>query len=170
MRSLKYLVLLIIIFSSCVAQEAPSCPSILNYIEKNLPHSGILKNAEGFVYVDVDDAYIHKLIAFIENDGFEEPPYFGNSHLVGAHITVIYPEEMKKYNVPRIQESGDIIYFVPKECKVAHPPKWRKIEEVYFIVVEAPELDRIRAEYGLPKHQYEFHITIGVKPKTAKAA
>jgi hypothetical protein len=38
------------------------------------------------------------------------------------------------------------------------------MSEVYFVVVEAPELDRIRAKYGLPQRLYPFHITIGAKP------
>ena len=171
MRLLRYLfVFLITSFSSCVAQEAPSCPTILNYIQQNLSNCGVLKESDGFVYVDVDDRYIHNLVTFIQKDGFEEPPYFGELGLVGAHITVIYPDEIKKYGVDRIQECGEIIYFIPKECLVVHPPKWLAIDEVYLLVVEAPELDRIREKYGLPKREYDFHVTIGVKPKTAKSA
>jgi len=77
---------------------------------------------------------------------------------------------MKKYGVERIQECGETIDFVPKECQVVHPPRWKAIDKVYFVVVEAPELDRIREKYGLLKRKYPFHITIGVKPKMAKAA
>lgn len=155
---------------SCFAQETTSCSTILEYIQKSLPHCGVLKNSGGFVYVDLDDEYIHKLVTFIQKDGFEEPPYFGSAELVGAHISVMYAEEVKKYGVEDIQEYGETIYFVPKTCQVVHPPKWHEIDEVYFIVVEAPELDRIRKKYGLPKKEYDFHITIGVKPKMAKSA
>lgn len=159
-----------IICQSCIARETPSCPKMLNYIQNSLPHFGILKNSGGFVYLDVDDEYIHKLVAFIQDDGFEEPPYFGSADLVGAHITVIYPDEVKKYGIKEVQECGETIHFTPKECKVVHPPRWQEIDEVYFIVVEAPELDRIREKHGLPKREYDYHITIGVKPKIAKAA
>jgi len=155
---------------SCIAQEAPSCPKVLHYVQDQLPHCGILKKSESFVYVDVDDEYIHKLITFIQKDGFEEPPYFVNSDSVGAHITVMYEDEVKKYGIGEIQECGEKIYFTPKECKIVHPPRWQEMDEVYFIVVEAPELDRIRKKYGLTKKEYDFHITIGVKPKMAKSA
>lgn len=151
------------------AQEAPACSAILNYIQETLPQSGVLKESEGFVYVDVDDAYIHKLILFIQQEGFEEPPYFGDG-LVGAHISVMDPGEVEKYGVGKIQEFGERVDFVLKECHVVHPPQWREIDEVYFVAVEAPELDRIREKYGLPKKLYDFHITIGVKPKVAKSA
>lgn len=159
------LFVLVIMTSHCFAKEAPSFQEILNYIQTNLPHSGILKQAEGFVYVDLDDEYIHKLVTFIHADGFEKPPYFGNSEVVGAHITVIYPDEMTKYGIGEIEECGKAIHFDPKNCQVVKPPNWEEIEEVYFIVVESPELDRFRVKYGLPKREYDFHITIGVKPK-----
>jgi len=173
MRFLRCLhIFLIILFSLSFAQEipAPSCPAILNYIEENLPYCGILKNSHGFVYVDLDDEYIHKLITFIQQDGFQEPPYFGDAGLVGAHITVIYPEETTKYGIQEIEECGEIISFVPKDCRAVHPPRWKRIDEVYFIAIEAPQLDKIREKYGLPKREYDFHITIGVKPKLAKSA
>lgn len=159
------IIVAIVIFSSCDAREAPSCSGVLQYAEKSLPHSGVLQNSSGFVYVKVDDEYIHKLIPYIQKEGFEEPPYFGNENLVGAHITVVYPDEMKTFEIKEIQESGKIIHFTPKRCEIVQPPKWQDIEEVYFIVIESPELDLIRAKYGLPKREYEFHITIGVKPQ-----
>ena len=82
----------------------------------------------------------------------------------------MYPEEATKYGVKEIKECGEMISFVPKKCQVVHPPRWKEIDEVYFIVVDAPQLDQIREKYGLPKREYDFHITIGVKPKMAKAA
>lgn len=153
------------------AQEipAPSCSEILSCVEESLPQHGILKNSEGFLYVDLDDQYVHKLIPFIECDGFQEPPYFGDG-LVGAHITVIYPQEMEEYGIRQIEECGETISFCPQRCQVVHPSRMKGVDEVYFIVVEAPELDEIRAKYGLPKREYAFHITIGVKPKMAHSA
>jgi hypothetical protein len=168
---MRYLfILLVAVCSSCAAEKAPACPAILTYIQKKLPHSGVLGNSEGFVYVKVDDQYIHKLVTFIQEEGFEEPPYFGRPGLVGAHISVVYAEEMKRYKVGEIQEYGETIHFTPKACKVVHPPNWPGREGVYVIVVEAPELERIREKYGLPKQEFAFHITIGVKSKAAKAA
>jgi hypothetical protein len=169
MHLLRYLcVALMLIGYGCIAQEAPS--TILNYIQNQLPHCGILKKTEGFVYVDVDDEYIHRLITFIQEEGFEEPPYFGNADLVGAHISVMYGDEVKKYGIKEMQECGETIYFTPLECQIVHPPTWKEIDEVYLVVVEAPELDKIREKYGLPKRMYDFHITVGVKLKIAKSA
>lgn len=159
-------IFLMLVCSQCPAQT-PSCPKILHYIHEELPQQGVLKSSDGFVYVDVDDAYIHKLIAFIQKDGFEKPPYFGSTDLVGAHISVIYQDEMKQYGVGEIEECGETIDFRATGCNIVHPHKWKDMDEVYFVVVEAPELDQIRKKYGLPKREYDFHITIGVKHKAA---
>jgi len=167
---LKYLIAIcFLIGQSGIAREAPSCPRIIDYIENHLPLQGRLQFTSGFVYVDVDDDYIHCLIPFIEREGFEEPPYFGRSDLVGAHITVIYPEEVKKYRIHNIKECGKTIHFSVKTCQVVQPPSWGG-DEIYLIIVDVPELNKIRDQYGLPKSELPFHITIGVKPKVAKAA
>jgi hypothetical protein len=173
MRAFLFIkVFLILVFTVAFAGEIParSCPEIINYIEENLAHHGTLRKSGGFVYLDLDDEYVHQLITFIENDGFEEPPYFGEEGLVGAHITVMSASETKKYGISEIKECGEEIYFVPKKCQVVNPFGWDRMEEVYFIVVEASRLDAIREEYGLPKSEHDFHITIGVKPKIAQSA
>lgn len=167
-------ILLVAIFTNSFGQETsfsvPQCVVILRYVEENFPCRGVLKISHGFVYVDLDDKYVHKLITFLTQDGFKEPPYFGNTDLVGAHITVASPEETERYRLKEIQECGDVIPFTLKRCEVVHPPKWKEIDELYLIVVESPELDKIRKKYGLPKQEYDFHITIGVKPKVAHSA
>lgn len=150
-----------------VAECPPSSSRVLEMIEKRLPLSGHLECSAGFVYVDVDDQYIHELAPLIQEEGFEEPPYFENAESVGAHITVIYPGEITP--IPEIQECGQPISFVPKTCQVIHPLKLQMIDEMYLVIVESPMLDEIREKYGLPKRQYDFHITIGAKPKKSTA-
>lgn len=167
MRFLRYVhIFLIALFATSFAQElsVPSCPEILSAIEEKLPHCGTLRSSNGFLYVDLDDEYVHQLITFIQKEGFLEPPYFG-AGLVGAHITVAYPDETTKYGIEEIEECGEEISFVPQTCQVVHPPRWKEIDEVYFVVVESTQLDQIREKYGLPRKEYDFHITIGVKPK-----
>ncbi len=156
---------------SYAALDNASCPKILSYAQNQLSHRGVLQTCESFVYVNIDDEYIHKLIKFIKKEGFEEPPYFGDSNLVGAHITAIYPDEVKKYGITKVPECGRVIDFTPKECQVVvKPPTWQEVDALYLVVVEAPELDAIRRKYELPHRKYDYHITIGVKPKTIKTA
>lgn len=171
MKFIKYcLLFLAIACQKLPAQEPSSCHQILTYIENHLPLCGILKKSGDFIYVDLDDEYVHKLIPFIEKDGFQAPPYFGSSDLVGAHITVIYPGEVQKYKIENFKECGEKICFSLKACQIVHPPRWEGIDEIYLIVIDSPELDKIRQKYGLPEKEYNYHITIGVKPKVAHAA
>ena len=169
-RLFKYLFFAVLLLSGglSLAQEVPSCSKILDYVDNQLPHCGVLKNSQRFVYVAVDNDYIHKLVTFINEAGFEEPPYFGD--LVGAHLSVIYPDEVKNYGIGAIEECGEIIYFTPQGCKIVPPETMQGVEAMYVIVVEAPQLDWIRKKYGLPQKKYPFHITIGVKPTVAQAA
>ena len=185
MQKLKYYFLLLLFVLSNLSAQGPLSASIyelydsskataqtraaiMNWAQK-LSHVGVLKNENGFIYVDVDDAYIHKLVTFLEKEGFEKPPYFGRPGLVGAHITVIYSYETAKYGIEEIEECGKKISFKIKECQIIQPPSW-DAEELCLLVIEAPELNRIRYKYGLPKQKYPFHITIGIKPKMAKCA
>lgn len=165
MRYLK-LFFFSIMCSAVFAQETtPSEAVILGYIEERLPLVGTLKQLGDFVYLDLDDEYIHTLAALIEEEGFQEPPYFSAPYLAGAHISVAYSDELRSCGVKNIEELGMRIEFVPQKCLVVHPPHWQEIDQVYCVVVEAPLLDEIRERYGLPMRRYPFHITIGVKLK-----
>ena len=144
-----------------------SCHSekLINFIFAHLPKNGILRKDErGMVYVKVDNNYIHKLIEFIKQEGFEVPPYFGEG-LHGAHITVMTPEEILYYAIGEIKECGHVVRFEPKDCKVVHPETWNPGEVVCLITVEAPMLHKLRQKYRMPESKYDFHITVGVKPK-----
>jgi hypothetical protein len=138
---------------------------MLNFIFTRLPKHGILrKDEQGMVYVNIDNNYIYKLLEFIKQEKFQAPPYFGEG-MHGAHITVMNPEEVLYYAIGDIKECGHVIKFEPKDCKIVHPETWAKGEQAYLITVEAPILHQLREKYGLPKNKYDFHITIGVKPK-----
>ncbi len=158
---------LLFLFNPAAGAASP-CKEALVYAEKNLSKIGRLEvNEEGYVYVNIEDHYIHDLIAFIEDQGFEKPPYFENSSLVGAHITVIYPEEATTYHLYQLSERGKSIRFKPKECIVVDAEKTGRkelegVDKICLITIDAPELEKIRKKYGLPKPSHEFHITIGV--------
>ena len=146
-------------FGEPLSTEAP----ILKHVETQLPCFGVLKRSDSFVYLDISDGYIHKLISYIENEGFVKPPYFAKVGSVGAHITVISAMESKRWGIERVEEVGEIIHFTPKECQIVYPPRWGGRDSAYILLVEAPEFHEIREKYGLPKAKFDFHITIGVK-------
>lgn len=155
--------LLAIVYQSHAYGLPAHSDRLLNYIFTRLPKHGILRRDErGLIYVKIDNNYIHKLIEFIKGEGFEVPPYFGEG-LHGAHITVISPEEVIYYALSEITECGHVMRFQPKSCKIVHPPTWPSGEKAFLITIEAPDLEKLREKYRLPKNKYDFHITIGIK-------
>lgn len=172
-RLLKSLLLALFMLLGMTRLEADDgvCKEIMAYVLENLPQSGTLyQDEKGFVYLDLDDNYILKLNSFIETQGFKIPPYFGDD-MHGAHITVITAQESEKYDlIGDIVEIGQKYHFLCTGCKEVHPPKWPDVDAVYVITIKAPTLAKLRKQYGLKPPQFDFHITIGVKYKEAKAA
>lgn len=164
MKLLKSFILILCLFSfAAYADEVPFRDEILSYSQTQLPHCGTLKqlDSDHFVYLDITNDYIYELIKFIEADGFLDPVLFDGPDPIGAHISVIYGDEA--IATGKILEQGQTISFTIKDCIIVRP-FWSGVDSLYCIVVDAPELDQIREKYGLPKKQYDFHITIGLKP------
>ena len=146
-----------------IAYEPASSRTILDYVQKHLPLRGTLQSDGKFVYVKIEDDYVHALTPLIQEKDFHEPPYFGKPGLVGAHITVINLYELRKLKMQAFAESGETIEFTLKACDIMHPPHWHKGSEVYVIQVDAPRLQEIRKRYGLAELKYPFHITVARK-------
>lgn len=145
---------------SCAVQ--PAWQEAVDYAKKNLPLEGkLLKNQSGFVYLKVDDNYIHTLFPLLKlkEEGFSEPPYFRSKRSPGAHISVFYVGEKV---IP--EELGRVFHFEPKQiCFI----KRSKKASLVILQIESPDLENLRKKYGLsPKLQgHEFHITLGTKEK-----
>ncbi len=117
-------------------------------------------SGNNLVYLDIDDAYIHQLFPLAQNQQIKKPDYFGEKS-VGAHITVIYPEENKIINNDELnQEHG----FIVKDIVTAEIG----LKTYYVILVESPSLLKLRRRHGLSDalffkgYSIGFHITIGV--------
>lgn len=114
-----------------------------------------------FVYVRISDDYVHQLFPLLEDEHIIKPDYFSEKS-VGAHITVIYPEEYKKFDE---KDLGVEHSFLIRELISA-----RINQKIYYaLLVESPSLQKMRKKYDLPDllcfkgYQIGFHITIGVK-------
>ncbi|HLB42938.1 MAG: hypothetical protein A3F13_01155 [Gammaproteobacteria bacterium RIFCSPHIGHO2_12_FULL_40_19] len=113
------------------------------------------------VYLDVDDAYIHRLFPLLQNQQIKKPDYFGEQS-AGAHITVIYPEENKTINKNNLDQKHD---FIIKNIVTAQ----LGLKTYYVLLVESSSLLQLRRKYKLPDllcfkgYSIGFHITIGVK-------
>lgn len=134
--------------------------NIIAYASKHLPQKGVLvAQPDGYVYLKVDDAYIHDLFPKLNlsQKGYHKPPYFRSYNSPGAHISVIYADERV-----HPKEVGKTIFFKLKDVVIVYPTK----EISYAILeVESKSLEKLRTKYGLgPKlHGNEFHISIAKK-------
>jgi hypothetical protein len=112
------------------------------------------------VYLNIDDAYIHQLFPLLKIPNIEKPDYFC-IHGVGAHISVIYPEENKEFKSKYLEEEYN---FMLQDMVIAEI----NLKKYYVLLVDAPALLNIRREHGLPdklnfkNYEIGFHITVGV--------
>jgi len=132
-----------------------------------LPTAGSLAiSLNNLVYLNVDDNYIHQLYPFLKifHDEIEKPDYFGPD-LIGAHISVIYPEENPIYN-NNDDDVGQVHHFQVTGLYTAK----LGLKKYYVLGIEAPSLLLFRRQRGLCEklhfkdHSIGFHITLGVWP------
>lgn len=138
----------------------PSWKQVLEYAREHFPQEGkLMVKSDGFVYLKVDDQYIHTLFPMLElqKEGYREPPYFRAREAPGAHISVFYVNE---HIVP--EEVGQSFHFELKDIVIE---KASNRDRYAVLVVEAPELEKLREKYGLsPKLLgHEYHISLAKK-------
>lgn len=130
-------------------------------IAQKFSQSGVLKkNWDGYIYLKVDDDYIHQLFPLIREDGYHKPSSLQRPSRIGAHISVFYKDEAAR---KPIREIGQTYSFHVKNFTHVST----KQKDYAIIEVESPELEKLREKYGLPPKlfNHEFHITIGDKAR-----
>ncbi len=126
-----------------------------------LEPSGVLaRSTNNLIYLDIDDAYIHQLYPFLNEGTAKKPNYFGQD-LIGAHVSVIYPEETFIFDE---KDLGKKYHFKIKELVIAEI----NLKKYYALLVNCSMLLTLRDKYGLPDqlnfkgYWIDLHITIGV--------
>lgn len=135
---------------------------------KDVTLKGELKQTKkGFVYLKIPNNVINGLFALIDAEDIEKPPYDEKKYnSVGAHVSVIYEDEVKEKEL-EIKEIGQEFNFNLGEFKSTKPDGWDEVEEVYFVNIYSEELEDLREKYKLPRklNGHEFHITIALEKK-----
>lgn len=131
---------------------------------EKISHEGVLKQkANGFVYLDVSNDFINKVVDTLEIPGtINKPPTATRS--IGAHISVFDESEMC---TPK--ELGQTFSFSIKNIRSFTLSTRDGLKKLWAIGIDAPELEALRQNYGLlPKLKgYDFHITLGKQLPTA---
>jgi hypothetical protein len=130
-------------------------------VARALPLQGYVEvSLDNLVYLDIDDDFIHKTYPMLLFPHIRKPNYF-NENPIGAHISIIYPEEK--------------IYLLPEDMHQKHQFDIEGLysailfEKKYFVLkVKSLSLTQLRLKYNLhekpcyKKHSLEFHITIAL--------
>jgi hypothetical protein len=138
-----------------------------------------------FCYLKIDDNNLQNLFnQFVElkqKNGAKQfnaqlPPFFrtqpnSHSNAVGAHMCVVSNQEINK-NVQildKLKEYNGNVYSIDcLLCKSVKPACWPAMEKIWTIIVEAPELTKLRTEkLGLAPliNGCPLSITLAVRPK-----
>ncbi len=130
---------------------------------KKIPNHGVVSQSDnGYLYLKIHDDYIYNLFPLLSPYEARMPNYFLNKENIGAHISIIYSDEHKKFDYTNI--IGTTIDFnIVSACKAKFNSK------VFFVLtVISMGLKNLRLQYGLSKKpvyhgvKVNFHITIGM--------
>jgi hypothetical protein len=146
-----------------------------DYIVENQPQviekvvqfeqKGILKQKDnGYLYVEVSRDFIAEALPLIEAQGKIVPPrHYSSKKGIGAHISVMYENEMILNEIWDIKELGQEFTFTVIELRTVKLNNNNKMKKLWLLAVSAPELEKLRESYGLSSKlkNHDFHITIG---------
>lgn len=142
-----------------------------------LPDAEIIKSIEGlslkgwieqtphYCYLKIDDRFVHQTYPYLHtlDARIQKPDYFDSPNAIGAHVSVIYPEEHVTLMLENVGQIHDF-----KVCKLI---KAQFETSAYFVLsVASPSLNRLRQMHHLSIHPVfkgyaiMLHITIGVLP------
>lgn len=141
-------------------------PKVMEVVMQ-MPQKGILKQKDnGYLYVEVARDFIAETLPLIDLIGKIVPPqHFKSRKGIGAHISVMYENERISNEIWDIPELGQEITFTPMELRTVKLMNNNKMRKLWLIAVAAPELEKLRENYGLqPKlKDHDFHITLGTQ-------
>lgn len=149
----------------------------VDYIVENQPlvmervlqfeQRGVLKQKEnGYLYLEVSRNFVAEALLYIYAPGKLVPPsHYTSKHGIGAHISVMYEDELIDNEIWEIHELGEVYTFTVLELRTVKLYKDNSVQKLWLLAVDAPELELLRINYGLkPKlNNHDFHITIGTQ-------
>lgn len=126
-----------------------------------LPLQGKLVNCDNYVYLKITDEFIYSCYSLLNRPDVNIPDYFNDPEL-GAHISVIYPEE------GIIVDDSELTASYTFQVKELYSTVLNK-KEYFIATVEAPSLVSLRKRYGLSEklnfrgYSVVLHFTFGVR-------
>lgn len=78
-------------------------PALLNKAMQLKSIGKVAISQNQLTYLKIHDEWIHELFPLLQNEQIRKPDYFGNES-IGAHISIIYPEENTTINPKELDE------------------------------------------------------------------
>jgi hypothetical protein len=80
---------------------------LIKFATEHIPLQGVLaQTQDGFVYLKISNEFIYSLFPLLDVKEKKLPPYFSEPYNIGAHISVIYKQEIKAGQAcPRISRA-----------------------------------------------------------------
>lgn len=151
---------------AAVDYQIENQPQVIEKVVQ-LTQKGILKQKDnGYLYVEVPRDYVAESLQLIEAPGKIVPPqHYKSKKGIGAHISVMYENELIANEIWNIKELGQEFTFNIIELRTVKLSKDGKLKKLWLLAVEAPELENLRESYGLSSKLkgHDFHITIGTQ-------
>lgn len=151
---------------SAVDYQVENQPQVIEKVFQ-FEQKGMLKQKDnGYLYVEVPRDFIAEALPLIDAPGKIVPPrHYTSKKGIGAHISVIYENEQILNEIWEIKELGQEFTFTVMELRTVKLNKNNKVQKLWLLAVAAPELEKLRENYGLtPRLKgHDFHITIGTQ-------
>lgn len=121
-----------------------------------LPNEGKLRqSADGYVYLKIPSSYYIHLLPFLKVDApiIDRPK-------IGAHITVFTAEEAKEHLIFNIPELNQAYKFTVSSVNKVYTKDVIEGTKIWYVlIVDAPELKKLREKYK-SLGEFNFHITL----------
>lgn len=151
---------------AAVDYQVENQPQVIEQVIQ-FEQKGILKQKDnGYLYIDVTNDYIASALPLIEAPGKLVPPsHYTSKKGIGAHISVMYENELIDHEIWEIHELGQEYTFSVMELRTVKLNKDGQMKKLWLLAVAAPDLEALRESYGLtPKLKgHDFHITLGTQ-------
>jgi len=141
-------------------------PELLAYAKHKLPLHGILKQDETkpYCYLKISDDFIFQLFPLLNEKNIAIPEYFPPKQSGGAHISIMYQNEMEEKEIRMLDELGQAFTFEILDLGVI-----QAFYKTFFtLIVSSPALEQLRIKYGFQNRLnfhgllVPFHITIAM--------
>jgi len=114
--------------------------------------------SNGFVYLNVDNKFVTQTVDKLPVT-YRFEPLKASGKTMGAHMSVLYENEVIAKEIWNVPEIGKWFQFTVKELRYVD----KGAKRIWLLACDAPSLERYRKSLGLkPKLQnHDFHITLG---------